>query len=289
MSGHKQALTFKKSVLSIVVVSAVTGGLMIFEKQHRLPESFNSKINQALVENSLGSTELQELAVIEQENSLVEQQNVTEQALQSIADQKVIAEQQTAVQESTVSETQVAEQIEVKPTAIEYELLFALNSREIAAGYYTSLNEIAESMQKISAVEPQAIWQVVGYADPTGNALYNQKLAKKRAQAVAEFLVTKGVNKAQLAIVSLGDSQQQEGATDNRLQRRVEIHPYRAEIVALAEQLHKKTLHQLADEKNNQQKNALSEDVAEQAVTAEQQLPASFPEVIKPLATAMEF
>ena len=89
------------------------------------------------------------------------------------------------------------------------------------------------------SVNQEMVWQVVGYADRSGNYIYNSKLARKRAQAVAEYLVNKGVNEDQLAIISLGTSNppnDERSIENNRNERRVEIHAYQAEITALLEQ-----------------------------------------------------
>ena len=47
---------------------------------------------------------------------------------------------------------------------------------------------------------------IVGFADRVGNAEYNEKLALKRAQAVRDYLVTKGIKADKLEIHSLGKS-----------------------------------------------------------------------------------
>ena len=94
----------------------------------------------------------------------------------------------------------------------------------------------------MKSADKQMLWQVVGYADPSGNANYNKKLAQKRAATVAQFLVNKGVDEDPLVILSLGASQPQQhlfNKENNRLDRRVEIHAYQAEITALAKQLNK--------------------------------------------------
>jgi OOP family OmpA-OmpF porin len=45
---------------------------------------------------------------------------------------------------------------------------------------------------------------IVGYADRIGNAAYNEKLAMKRAEAVRDYLVSKGVKAKKMEVRSLG-------------------------------------------------------------------------------------
>jgi len=100
---------------------------------------------------------------------------------------------------------------------------------------------IAEQI-KISVKDEQIVWQIVGHADHSGTAQFNFKLAKQRAQAVADFFLDKGVEQAQLSVLSLGESypvKLAETRTSNRLDRRVEIHLYQAELATLAKQLNR--------------------------------------------------
>lgn len=289
MTDNKQQSTFKKSVLSIVIVSAVTGGLIAFDKYQIQPQSLqsrNNNINNELLDTTQVKTGLQPLAAIAQPKPGGEE--AIESALQHVENETPIEVQQKAAEsEAKQVEATVYENSD-KQVLIEDKVLFSFDSSEIAASYYSSLNKTVELMKAASA-EPQIVWQVVGYADPTGNARYNRRLAKKRAQAVAEFLVDKGVNEEQLAIISLGDSHAQRQSDDKAqsyLQRRVEIHAYQAEIAALAEQLSAPGELQQALQTENS-------DVAEKSLSSEtsvqQSLPKRLQETEEPLSTAMEF
>lgn len=63
---------------------------------------------------------------------------------------------------------------------------------------------------------------IVGYTDSRGSARYNQKLSEKRAQAVVDALVARGVNPAQLQAKGMGeanpvaDNATAEGRAQNR-------------------------------------------------------------------------
>ena len=293
MTNNKQQSTLKKSVLSIVIISSITGGLIALEKYQTMPQSFavsDSMSNNELLKNSLVSTDVHELALIAEANLISEELIESDLQLQHVEheNEMPIEVQHASVQLEAEPVEELLEKNDDKQIVIENEVLFAFDSSEIEPSYYQSLNETAEFMKGVNSDE-QVVWQVVGYADQTGNARYNNRLAKKRAQAVAEFLVNKGVDEDQLAIVSLGDSQTQYAAADKGktyLDRRVEIHAYQAEIAALVEQLNKPKVvqHRLPTENRKAQENRLSLKTLEQ-----QSLPIGFHETAKPLSTAMEF
>ncbi|WP_354625546.1 OmpA family protein [Psychromonas sp. MME2] len=164
---------------------------------------------------------------------------------EEMQDDAVVIE--TTALTAPVSEFQIETSSDVQQLnpEIKNEVLFAFDSSDINSAYFQSLNETALEMQR-SKGNQQTLWQVVGYADKQGNTLYNIELAKQRAQAVAQYLVAKGVAEDKLSILSLGDSnaKNQSAMTEHRQQRRVEIHPYQAEITLLATQLQQQK-HQL--------------------------------------------
>lgn len=153
---------------------------------------------------------------------------------------------------------------------IEKEVLFAFDSSELKPSYYSSLNETAKLMQSMDQ-DKESLWQVVGYADATGKHVYNIKLAKRRAQTVAQYLVDKGVSEERLSIVSLGDSNALSEPLHqvvNLMERRVEIHAYKAEITALAEQLNKQ------QDKLNRDKldNKITKEALQEVVSIEEHI-----------------
>jgi OOP family OmpA-OmpF porin len=73
---------------------------------------------------------------------------------------------------------------------------------------------------------PDFKWVIEGHTDAIGSASYNMELSRRRAQAVVDYLVSKGVDKSNLQVVPYGESEPiatnktQEGRAMNR---RVEI------------------------------------------------------------------
>ena len=49
--------------------------------------------------------------------------------------------------------------------------------------------------------------KLTGYADPTGSAVYNQKLSEKRVETVRQFLIDKGITDSRIFAEGMGESQ----------------------------------------------------------------------------------
>lgn len=103
-------------------------------------------------------------------------------------------------------------------------VLFDYDSAEIKSEAYPMLNKASNILKKNSEVN----FQVDGHTDSKGPAEYNMKLSKKRANAVKEYLVSKGVDAKRLTIKGFGvtkpaaSNDTKEGRAKNR---RVELTP----------------------------------------------------------------
>ncbi len=99
---------------------------------------------------------------------------------------------------------------------------FDTNSAEIRPGLYSEIDRIANIM----AQYPQTSVIVEGHTDSRGKDAYNMELSRKRADAVRELLVRRGVNSALIQTAAYGetmpvaDNNTAEGRQKNR---RVEI------------------------------------------------------------------
>ena len=73
---------------------------------------------------------------------------------------------------------------------------------------------------------PNSLVDVMGHTDSTGSDAYNLDLSRRRAESVANYLVSRGTNRARIATVGYGE---QYPRADNpteqgrALNRRVEI------------------------------------------------------------------
>ncbi|RSK51347.1 OmpA family protein [Hymenobacter rigui] len=69
-----------------------------------------------------------------------------------------------------------------------------------------STNEL-ERLQKLLTETPTLRLEISGHTDNVGKAEYNKDLSQRRAKAVVDYLVAKGIDKARLTFAGYGDTQ----------------------------------------------------------------------------------
>lgn len=89
----------------------------------------------------------------------------------------------------------------VEPIAPEDQVMFAFDSATLASGSSAVLDDVAAWVQG----DPTRTILVRGQADASGTAAYNFDLSARRAEAVADYLVSKGVNRQQISITATGE------------------------------------------------------------------------------------
>jgi outer membrane protein OmpA-like peptidoglycan-associated protein len=102
------------------------------------------------------------------------------------------------------------------------DVTFAVDSTTISPSFRAALDEVAASLQKY----PNSLVDVMGHTDSTGSDAYNLDLSRRRAEAVVNHLVSRGVSRARLASVGYGEQYPRaDNATEQgrALNRRVEI------------------------------------------------------------------
>jgi len=102
------------------------------------------------------------------------------------------------------------------------DILFATDSANLTGGLRSDLTALAASINRY----PDTTVNVIGHADNTGSASYNQDLSARRAQAVSAVLIQSGV--APFRIRSIGRGEDSPIATNltpegRAMNRRVEI------------------------------------------------------------------
>ncbi|GAA4766061.1 OmpA family protein [Stakelama sediminis] len=101
-------------------------------------------------------------------------------------------------------------------------ITFATDSANIQPQFRSTLDQVAQVLQQY----PDTYVDVYGHTDSTGSAQYNQALSERRAQSVAGYLTSHGVQAARIATRGFGETQPiasndtEEGRAENR---RVEI------------------------------------------------------------------
>jgi len=89
--------------------------------------------------------------------------------------------------------------------ATEYKLErvnFEFDSAKLTADSTASLDEAAKIMTRHSDLKIE----IAGHTDSQGNDTYNQGLSERRAQAVADYLIAKGANAANIFVKGYGES-----------------------------------------------------------------------------------
>ncbi|QUL37375.1 OmpA family protein [Erythrobacter sp. JK5] len=79
---------------------------------------------------------------------------------------------------------------------------FARGSADINPGFYDTLNTVAESLIKY----PNSLIDVYGFTDTTGSEALNQGLSERRAEAVANYLASRGVARSRIETRGYGES-----------------------------------------------------------------------------------
>ena len=101
-------------------------------------------------------------------------------------------------------------------------IYFTLSSDELLSTSFKSLDEVADILKEDMNLK----LDVSGHTDNTGEAANNKQLSEKRAKAVYNYLISKGVDASRLSSEGFGqdkpvaDNKTEEGRT---LNRRVEL------------------------------------------------------------------
>ena len=103
-----------------------------------------------------------------------------------------------------------------------FEVFFDLNSIQLSLGSENVLKAVIDADQ---VNNPETI-QVIGYTDFAGTMEYNIILSQRRAEAVYNFLVSKGVNPEKINVEAYGEERPKPGVLNSNnpeKERRVEI------------------------------------------------------------------
>jgi outer membrane protein OmpA-like peptidoglycan-associated protein len=102
-------------------------------------------------------------------------------------------------------------------------ITFAYNRYDIQPQFQSTLNEVASTLAQYQ----QTYIDVLGHTDSSGSYEYNQGLSERRAQSVASYLASRGVNRARMATRGFGETQllvsPEQTEADRAANRRVEI------------------------------------------------------------------
>jgi len=83
------------------------------------------------------------------------------------------------------------------------DVTFPVNGSDVRADFYPVLDRMAATINEY----PQTLVDVIGHADSTGDAGYNQALSERRASSVAGYLINRGVLRERLFVMGRGETQ----------------------------------------------------------------------------------
>ncbi|TNF21815.1 MAG: OmpA family protein [Rhodobacteraceae bacterium] len=83
------------------------------------------------------------------------------------------------------------------------DILFAFDDANLRPDLQRDLRALAGNLQAY----PNSTVQVIGHTDSDGDASYNQNLSQRRAQSVANVLLSAGVSGARIQTIGRGESQ----------------------------------------------------------------------------------
>lgn len=101
-------------------------------------------------------------------------------------------------------------------------IFFPINKAYLTEQAYTEINKILDMMNKY----PKMIIEISGHTDKTGSKKLNNKLSRKRAKGVMDYLVLKGIDKKRLSFKGYGSSMpmvSNDTEDGRKLNRRVEF------------------------------------------------------------------
>ena len=101
-------------------------------------------------------------------------------------------------------------------------ILFGVDKSDLQANAKQNIDNLAASLNKY----PDTDIMVIGHTDASGSDSYNQSLSERRAAAVKDYAVSKGVSASRLKTVGKGESEpiaSNDTADGMALNRRVEI------------------------------------------------------------------
>ena len=91
---------------------------------------------------------------------------------------------------------------ELKPVALAADALFAFDSADLTAEGRNRLDQVVGSLTAKQLENKQI--EITGYTDRIGPETYNQTLSERRAQAVRDYLVSKGLPADAISTQGLG-------------------------------------------------------------------------------------
>ena len=163
-------------------------------------------IQQPVVDNSSSDSLLrelqQELAALraaQQAQPAQQPQVIIQQPAPTIIQQPA----PTVIQQPLQPEVQTKTEVRTDTVVVSYfkrQVFFAVGKSDLLPEARLALNEV----YRVLAGDPDMKLYLTGYASPEGNALVNERLSKRRSQAVLDYLIACGVSPDRLISIAGG-------------------------------------------------------------------------------------
>lgn len=163
-------------------------------------------IRQPVVDNSSSDSLLrelqQELAALraaQQAQPVQQPQVIIQQPAPTVIQQPA----PTVIQQPLQPEVQTKTEVRTDTVVVSYfkrQVFFAVGKSDLLPEARLALNEV----YRVLAGDPDMKLYLTGYASPEGNALVNERLSKRRSQAVLDYLIACGVSPDRLISIAGG-------------------------------------------------------------------------------------
>ena len=88
-------------------------------------------------------------------------------------------------------------------SGVQLSLLFDANQEQLSYDMLDTIDGMTEAIKQ----EPNSLIRIDGYADARGSEAFNEDLAYRRAESVANYLVDNGIDRERIIVRSMGESQ----------------------------------------------------------------------------------
>ncbi len=221
-SERKQEITYARAA----VQSAEDARIIAIRKRKAEDEARLKQQQEEAEQNAQQSQLAAQQAQMQAQKSQMQAEQ-SQLAAQQAAAQKAEADARAAQAELEAARAQQAQKQAVDQTEqmrerLKQQLNEVLNTRETARGLIVNMSDVLfdtgkytlkpaarEKLAKVSGIllaYPGLKLQVEGYTDNVGGETYNQTLSEKRAQAVGDYLVSQGVQEANLTATGFGEA-----------------------------------------------------------------------------------
>jgi len=116
--------------------------------------------------------------------------------------EKKVAKEEAKPKEEIKPQVETTKKENVEPLLTQARIHFPFNKASIKKEYLPYLNIIVKKLKEDNSKKVK----IIGYTDNIGSKNYNDKLAKKRAMAIKNYLVKKGISPNRIIIEGKGKS-----------------------------------------------------------------------------------